>query len=167
MVKQQYKFNERKSYSQLHERSKSLYSQKLTQLHRANLTISQALRLTNRELHTSLGIKKRYKIDTMTAYKSVYKQIRGTKVRRENTVKRSTITYQKDGYVQAGLKKAKAELTKVAGNTFSAMSKRIEKHYNVSSTEADEKAKDLLKIPDELKDKLNDFDKDLLQEFSP
>lgn len=127
-----------KDYKDLSISSKTTLDNKLNQLKQADLTISEALHLTPLELGNILGITPRK--DNYTdldieksakAYQRVYKQIRGTQERRENTITNVYDKTYKAGFSEIQKKQLKVRLTKIAGNTFTEIAKKLQDLYKL------------------------------------
>lgn len=142
--------------------------------------------MNDKELALRLGSK----VSAVKNYKRVYKQIRGTKERRENTVDLSYKSYKSLGYTKTQMTDVKKELIRTAGNAFTYLSdfiadmdtsfRQTRTKDNDSWTEANniikqallleksKRKKFLLKLlPENIKANLSEADYKLLSEFSP
>lgn len=134
-----------KDYNDLSDSTKNRYASMLEKLHKSGFTTMEVRNFTGKELKNALQNKATIK--TNEAYIRIIHQITTTIERKDKTVDLALDSYKKFGFKGRGLDKIEKELTKVSGNTYFAIVKRLQKDYKESEKKALIHARDILKLP--------------------
>jgi len=156
------KFNEKMSYGELSESSRKKLAQATLKAVKSGFTINELLDMNETEFKEAYN----YKGKNFKAEQRVLKQAKGTSERKQENKTFVVKKLKKEGWTGKKLVQLTKDTNKTLGNTFADVFERVKNsNPDISDDDAKEYTRQLLKIPIQEINNLNNVDKEIIEGY--